>query len=107
MIIESIKERLNARKWQRENEELTSYEHIDREIEELEEELKIIEESIEAKDKLDEYLKSVEEHYKNNPLRNMTKDEIENGFEYDLSDEDRENEEAVDTALSNIETNLE
>lgn len=81
---------LDARLWQRQNEERTDYTDIDNRIAELRADL-----AREEKDKAWEGFKS-----KGVKIGDTG---IPKEFEYDDSDEYRENEEATDLALSNLE----
>lgn len=83
-------QRLEARLWQRQNEERTDYTDIDNAIEELREELKREEENKKW------------EGFKSKGVK-IGGTGIPKEFEYDDSDEARESEEATEIALSNLE----
>lgn len=83
-------QRLDARLWQRQNEDRTDYTDIDNHIAELREELK-----------REEEVKKWE-GFKSKGVK-IGGTGISKEFEYDDSDEARENEEATEIALSNLE----
>lgn len=96
--IKTLKERIVSSKFDR-----MEKENFKSELAVVEHDILITGLGISSMENLENYIKSREEYYKQNPLREMTKNEIENGFEDDTSDEYRESEEATDLALSNLE----